>query len=93
MGAFGLALIAPMLFMVLDRYLKTSLITISAGTIIFAFALAVSARSLRGMDVLAATPAYTAVLVVLVGTSIPHISGRVGSITRGASWKATAQTI
>jgi hypothetical protein len=64
MGSFGgLALIVPMLVMVLHRSLRGSLIVSSAGTVLFAFALA-----------LAATAAYAAVLVVFVGTSLPPVS-------------------
>lgn len=75
MGAFGgITLIAPMLIMVLHRSLNTSLIVSSASTVLFALALALAARSLRGMDVLAATAAYAAVLVVFVGTSMTPIS-------------------
>jgi hypothetical protein len=75
MGSFGgLALIVPMLVMVLHRSLRGSLIVSSVGTVLFAFALALAARSLRGMDVLAATAAYAAVLVVFVGTSLPPVS-------------------
>jgi len=75
MGSFGgLALIVPMLIMVLDRGVKTSLIVTSVGTVLFAFALALAARTLKGMDVLAATAAYAAVLVVFVGTSLPPVS-------------------
>jgi exosortase/archaeosortase len=61
----GLALIAPMLLMSLQQSLKTTLITSSVGIILFfALALSLAARNLRGMDVLAATAAYAAVLVV-----------------------------
>ena len=75
MGSFGgLALIVPMLVMVLHRSLRGNLIVSSVGTVLFAVALALAARSLRGMDVLAATAAYAAVLVVFVGTSLPPIS-------------------
>jgi Family of unknown function (DUF6594) len=75
MGSFGgLALIVPMLIMVLHRSLHGSLIVSSIGTVLFAFALALAARTLRGMDVLAATAAYAAVLVVFVGTSLPPLS-------------------
>jgi len=75
MGSFGgLALIVPMFIMVLHRSLNASLIVTSVGTVLFAFALALAARSLKGMDVLAATAAYAAVLVVFVGTSLPPLA-------------------
>jgi hypothetical protein len=74
MGAFGgLALIGPMLLMVLHRDLNTSVITASVATILFALILAMMGRSLAGKDVLAATAAYAAVLVVFVGTSMAPI--------------------
>lgn len=74
MGAFGgIALIGPMLLMVLHRDLNTSIITASVATVLFALLLAVAARSLGGKDVLAATAAYAAVLVVFVGTSMAPI--------------------
>ena len=75
MGSFdGLALTVPMLIMVLHRPLHGGLIVSSVGTMLFAFALALVVRSLRGMDVLAATAAYAAVLVVFVGTSLPPVA-------------------
>jgi hypothetical protein len=40
----------------------------------FRFALALKARTLKGMDVLAATAAYAAVLVVFVGSSLPPVA-------------------
>ncbi|KAL5312892.1 hypothetical protein ACEPPN_019318 [Leptodophora sp. 'Broadleaf-Isolate-01'] len=75
MGSFGgLALIVPMLIMALHRSLHGSLIVTLVGTVLFAFALALAVRSLKGIDVLAATAAYAAVLVVFVGTSLPPVS-------------------
>ncbi|KAN0122865.1 hypothetical protein V8E51_001191, partial [Hyaloscypha variabilis] len=75
MGSFGgLALIVPMLIMVLHRSVHGSLIVTSVGTVLFAVALALAARSLKGMDVLAATAAYAAVLVVFVGSSLPPVA-------------------
>jgi hypothetical protein len=74
LGAFGgVALIGPMLLMVLHRSRDTSLITASASTMLFAFTLAIAAKDLKGMDVLAATAAYAAVLVVFVGASLTPI--------------------
>ena len=65
----GLALIGPMLIMVLHPSRNTSVITVSIATFLFAFVLAVFAKDSAGKDVLAATAAYAAVLVVFVGTS------------------------
>jgi hypothetical protein len=71
MGGFGgIALIGPMLLMVLHRDLNTSITTASVATVLFALLLAVAGRNLGGNDVLAATAAYAAVLVVFVGTSM-----------------------
>jgi hypothetical protein len=75
MGAFGgIALIGPMLLMSLHRDLKTSLITCSAATVLFAVVLAILGKSLKGQEVLGATAAYAAVLVVFVGTSMSPVS-------------------
>jgi hypothetical protein len=67
----GVSLIAPMLVMTLHPSRNTSLITTSAATFVFAIALAIGAIDTAGKDVLAATAAYAAVLVVFVGTSAP----------------------
>ena len=67
----GIALIAPMLIMTLHPSQKTSLITVSIATILFALTLAVFASGAAGKDVLAATAAYAAVLVVFVGANTP----------------------
>jgi hypothetical protein len=69
----GIALIGPMLLMVLHRDLDTSIITASVATFIFASGLT-GVKSLAGKDVLAATAAYAAVLVVFVGSSLPPVS-------------------
>lgn len=70
MGLFGgIALICPVLVMVLYPSRNTNLITVSIATIVFAFLLAIGASDGTGKDVLAATAAYTAVLVVFFGTS------------------------
>jgi hypothetical protein len=65
----GVALIGPMLIMTLHQSKNTSLITVSVATFIFALILAVGATDSTGKDVLGATAAYAAVLVVFVGTS------------------------
>lgn len=65
----GVALIAPMLIMTLHSSRNTSLITTSLATFIFALVLAIGATNSAGKDVLTATAAYAAVLVVFVGTN------------------------
>ena len=75
MGGFGgVAVIAPMLLMSLHRDLNTSLITSSVATALFTLVLALRAKSLKGQEVLGATAAYAAVLVVFVGTSMAPVS-------------------
>lgn len=71
MGAFGgAALIGPMLLMTLRRDLNTSIITASVATALFVLVIGIGGRELGGKDILAATAAYAAVLVVFVGTSM-----------------------
>ncbi len=70
----GAALIGPMLIMTLHPSKNTSLITVSVATFVFALVLAFIARDSAGKDVLGATAAYAAVLVVFVGTSIAPTS-------------------
>lgn len=65
----GAALIGPMLIMTLHPSRNTSLITVSVATFLFALVLAIIANDSSGKDVLGATAAYAAVLVVFVGTS------------------------
>jgi hypothetical protein len=65
----GIALIGPMLIMVLLPGKKVTLITTSVATFLFALVLAILANDSAGKDVLGATAAYAAVLVVFVGTS------------------------
>jgi len=48
----------------------TSVVTVSVATFLFAFVMALGATDSAGKDVLAATAAYAAVLVVFVGTSL-----------------------
>lgn len=70
MGLFGgIALICPVLIMALCPSQNTNLITVSLATIVFAILLAIGASDSTGKDVLAATAAYTAVLVVFFGTN------------------------
>ncbi|RYP68829.1 hypothetical protein DL771_006447 [Monosporascus sp. 5C6A] len=71
MGSFGgLALIIPMLIMALLPGLKTSLITSSVATVLFASLIARYEDNAAGKDILAAVAAYAAVLVVFVGASM-----------------------
>lgn len=65
----GAALIGPTLIMSLSPGRTTALVTASVATLLFALALAKFAKSNTGKDVLGATAAYAAVLVVFVGTS------------------------
>jgi hypothetical protein len=70
----GAAFIVPVLIMTLHPSTSTSLITLSVATFIFALLMAFFATDADGKDVLAATAAYVAVLVVFVGTSLPNTS-------------------
>ena len=70
----GIALIGPTLIMALHPGLHTSLITTCIATFLFALALAFGAENSSGKDVLGATAAYTAVLVVFIGTSMAATS-------------------
>jgi len=67
----GVALMGPVLIMTLRPGRDISLITTSIAIILFALMLAFWARSTSGKDILAATAAYAAVLVVFIGTSSP----------------------
>ena len=64
----GASLIVPMLIMSIHSLNKKSLITVSVATFVFSFVLSMALK-LQNNDVLAATAAYAAVLVVFVGTS------------------------
>jgi len=64
----GLALIIPMLVMVLHNTLLTSLLTVSVATLLFAGFCAMSFE-VDSPQLVAATAAYAAVLVVFVGTT------------------------
>lgn len=66
----GGALIGPTLIMTLHSGLTTSLVTVCLATLFFALTLAKYSKSITGKDILAATAAYAAVLVVFVGTSL-----------------------
>jgi hypothetical protein len=67
----GIALIVPTVVMVkAGSSVNKNLITASVATVIFALVLAFGASDSTGKDVLGATAAYTAVLVVFIGTSV-----------------------
>jgi hypothetical protein len=66
----GIALIVPTLIMAFHPTRNTCLITTIVATLLFALILAFEARDSRGKDVLTATAAYAAVLVVFIGTSL-----------------------
>ena len=67
-GQFGgLALIVPMLIMTLRPSRTNSLVTVSVAVMLFAVFLAFFANKSAGKDVLTATAAYAAVLIVFVG--------------------------
>ena len=63
----GLALVAPMLVMTLHPTRLTTLLTTSICIVVVAVALAFYLGDARPKDVMAATAAYAAVLVVFVG--------------------------
>lgn len=67
-----------MILMVLKPDRNTSLVTVSVATVLFIRVLAIGGKGLGGKDVLAATAAYAAVLVVFVGTSMAPASGGAG---------------
>lgn len=66
----GIALIIPTVIMAKFEGINISLIVTSVFVFIFALILAFGATDSTGKDVLGMTAAYTAVLVVFVGTSI-----------------------
>jgi len=70
----GVALITPMLIMALYPGLVVNLVTTSVATVIFAVLVVVIGTDASGKDILASTAAYSAVLVVFVGTSLQTLS-------------------
>ena len=66
----GIALIAPTIIMVKHQSINFSLVTTAIAILLFAVLLALGATDSTGKDVLAATAAYSAVLVVFIGTSL-----------------------
>lgn len=72
MGLFGgITIVGSVVLMVLHPSTTTSLVTTSVATILFAYLLTLFGNGLTGQDVLAATMAFAAVLVVSIGTSSP----------------------
>ena len=71
----GLALIVPTIIMAKVGDLNANLIITSVAVLLFGLILALGATDSTGKDVLAATAAYAAVLVVFVGTSLQSTGG------------------
>ncbi|KAK3295251.1 uncharacterized protein B0H64DRAFT_143298 [Chaetomium fimeti] len=84
----GIALILPTVIMSKLQGINVSLITTSIAVFLFGLALAFGATDSTGKDVLTATAAYTAVLVVFVGTSL-DTSGGDGSANPSAAANST----
>jgi hypothetical protein len=70
----GVALIAPMLIMALHPGRTVDLVTTSVATVIFVIFVVVWNTDASGMEVLASTAAYAAVLVVFVGANLAPAS-------------------
>ena len=87
MGIFGgLSLLVPMMIMVLSPTKLTNLVTTIAFVIFVAIALSTAMDDSEAKDIFAAVAAYTAVLVVFVGTSTSpqgESDGVVGAIAGG----------
>jgi hypothetical protein len=62
-------LIGPVILMLHIKSVFTRLLTVGLCTLAFAFALAIGSTQLLPPDLMKATAAYTAVLVVFVGTT------------------------
>jgi len=84
----GIALIVPTVIMAKFEGINISLITTSVAVLLFGLALAFGATDSTGKDVLAATAAYTAVLVVFVGTSLGG-GGSSGDSSSGVAANST----
>lgn len=67
----GVVVVAPMLIMSLHRTLLTTLLTTSLFVLVVGLVLAWSMDSAQPKDILMATAAYAAILVVFVGTTLP----------------------
>jgi hypothetical protein len=88
MAIFGaVALLAPMLIMTLHPTKLTALLTTTIFVLVVAIILAAMMGTAENKDVIAATAAYAAVLVVFVGTSNPSgnlSDGIIGAIVVGS---------
>lgn len=72
MALFGeVVILAPMLIMTLHSTLLTTLLTTSLFMLAVGLVLALSMDSAAPKDILTATAAYAAILVVFVGTTLP----------------------
>lgn len=67
----GVVVVAPMLIMTLHRTLLTALLTTSLFVLAVGLVLAWLMDSAEPKDILTATAAYAAILVVFVGTTLP----------------------
>lgn len=67
----GVVVVAPMLIMALHRTLLTTLLTTSVFVLAVGLVLAWSMDTAEPKDILMATAAYAAILVVFVGTTLP----------------------
>ena len=67
----GVVVVAPMLIMTLHRTLLTTLLTTSLFVLAVGLVLAWSMEDGEPKDILTATAAYAAILVVFVGTTLP----------------------
>lgn len=67
----GVVVVAPMLVMTLHRTLLTTLLTTSMFVLAVGLVLAWLMDSAEPKDILTATAAYAAILVVFVGTTLP----------------------
>lgn len=81
----GFALILPTVIMAKVEGINVSLITTSVAVFVFGFILAFGATDSTGKDVLAATAAYTAVLVVFIGTSLTGNGDGAGASTSNST--------
>ena len=66
----GVVVVAPMLIMALHRTLLTTLLTTSLFVLVVGLVLACSMDTAEPKDILTATAAYAAILVVFVGTTL-----------------------
>jgi hypothetical protein len=71
----GFALVVPMLIMTLHQTRLTSLLTTSLFVLVVGVVLAWVMKSAESKDIIGATAAYAAVLVVFVGAATPTSAG------------------